>query len=154
MISTPKKLLTALAFATLSVSAHAGPNPFADCGIGAALFGDTHWAAVSSNVIWDSGSTAVTSATASPDTCSAKKNKAALFIRDSYEQIVEESAKGEKKHLVAALNLFECQTDQNVAALKVRNSLGHAVSNNDYAAKQHLDKSADLFNAIDSACKI
>lgn len=154
MLSTYKKLLTTLAFATLSLSANAGPNPFSDCGIGAALFPETQWAAVTSNVTWDSGTTAVTSATASPDTCSAKRNKTALYIRDSYEQIVEESAKGDKKHLSVALNLFECQSNHNVAASKVRDAIGQAVSENGYASKKHLDKSADLFNAIDSACKI
>src|SRR5688572_5993856 len=40
----------------------AGPNPFSDCGIGAALFPKTGWAAVTSNVIWDIGTTALTSA--------------------------------------------------------------------------------------------
>ena len=45
-------------------------NPYVDCGIGAALFPNTDWAAVTSNVIWDAGTTALISATASEDTCS------------------------------------------------------------------------------------
>ena len=40
-----------------------GPNPYTDCGIGAALFPNTHWAAATSNVIFDLGITAITSAT-------------------------------------------------------------------------------------------
>ncbi len=67
LIST---LTLAVCAASLNVNAAnkapgSGPNPFSDCGIGAALFKDTKWAAVSSNVIWDIGTTAVTSATAS-----------------------------------------------------------------------------------------
>ena len=63
--------------------AGSGPNPFTDCGIGAALFPDTHWAAVTSNVIWDVGTTALTSATASPETCSGAKVEAAMFINET-----------------------------------------------------------------------
>jgi hypothetical protein len=36
-----------------------GPNPYSDCGIGAALFKDTEWAAVTSNVTWDLGTTEI-----------------------------------------------------------------------------------------------
>lgn len=143
-----------LAFAGVSLSTIAGPNPYADCGIGAAIFPNTSWAAATSNVIWDLGSTAVTSATASPETCSAKNNKTAIYIRDSYDQIVEESAKGNSKHLTAALDMFECQNDKTNAALKVRQQLGSSIVDSEYETKKHLDKSADLFNAINSACKI
>ena len=51
-------LFTTVVTSTVTVAeanktAGSGPNPYTDCGIGAALFSDTHWAAVTSNVIWD-----------------------------------------------------------------------------------------------------
>ena len=53
-----KKLLL-LPFAIVTMNSFAA-NPYTDCGIGAALFPNTNWAAVTSNVIWDAGTTAVT----------------------------------------------------------------------------------------------
>ena len=85
--------------------AGSGPNPYSDCGIGAALFTETKWAAVTSNVIWDLGITAITSATASPETCSGKKVETAQFIIDNYDNLAEETAKGQGTHLIAMLGL-------------------------------------------------
>ena len=79
---------------TMAPTAHAadapgsGPNPFSDCGIGAALFPETKWAAVTSNVIWDVGTTAVASATMSPQTCSGKQAKTAAFIYHTYDSLI------------------------------------------------------------------
>ncbi|MBI3771765.1 MAG: hypothetical protein HY272_03590 [Gammaproteobacteria bacterium] len=42
-------------------------NPWLDCGIGAMIFTETKWAAVTSNVIWDLGTTAVTSGASTPN---------------------------------------------------------------------------------------
>ena len=60
-----------MAQADVKAKPGSGPNPFSDCGIGAALFPDTSWAAVTSNITWDIGTTALTSATMSPGTCRA-----------------------------------------------------------------------------------
>lgn len=157
-----KKIKVVAAACLLSlgaVAAHAqdktpgsGPNPYTDCGIGAALFPDTHWAAISSNVIWDVGTTAVTSATMSPQTCSGKKVKTALFIRDSYEQVAEQTAQGQGEHLATALNLFECSADRQSAAIAaVRANMASVVSQPGFAAEPRLNKAAALFNAMEGA---
>lgn len=131
-----------------------GPNPYVDCGIGAALFPDTHWAAVTSNVIWDLGTTAVTSATMSPNTCSGKNVKTALFIRDTYAELSEDAARGQGKHLTTALNLFECGAQQHAqATTEIRASMGQAVSQQAYEGKTHLEKSADFYGIINTAVK-
>lgn len=157
-----KKILNAVAVALLSsvsVAALAqgkageGPNPYTDCGIGAALFGDTHWAAVTSNVIWDLGSTAITSATLSPQTCSGKKIKAALFIRDTYEQLAEEVARGKGEHVASALDMFQCGTGREAAAAEVRNVLGRAAAEADYAQQPHLERAGRLYNIFESAAR-
>lgn len=85
-----------------------GPNPFKDCGVGAALFTDTAWAAVTSNIIWDLGTTAVTSATASPETCSGKHIQTAKFVIDNYDSLIEETAKGQGENLTAVLDIQGC----------------------------------------------
>lgn len=129
-----------------------GPNPFTECGIGAALFPTVGWAAVTSNVIWDAGTTAVTSATMSPQTCNGKKVATALFIRDSYERLAEETAQGHGEHLATALNMFECAAGQQGAAMvATREAMGAVVSQPGFNALPRLDKAARFYGAMEGA---
>lgn len=129
-----------------------GPNPFTDCGIGAALFPDTHWAAVSSNVIWDIGSTAVTSATMSPQTCSGKKVKTALFLRESQQQLVEQFARGEGEHVAAVMEMFNCDATQAKAATRdARAAIGNVIRAPGYSAQPQLQQAGQIYNTIEKA---
>lgn len=144
-------VVTSLNSANAAGQVGSGPNPYSDCGIGAALFKDTEWAAVSSNVIWDLGSTAVTSATVSPETCSKKNVKAAIFIRDSYAPLVEDVSRGQGDHLTAALDVFECPRIQHAIVTKdVRAAMLKAISTQGFNEQQPLEKATQLFNIIDS----
>jgi len=159
------KLLTAIAVAAcMGIAAQAsannkapgsGPNPYVDCGIGAALFPATHWAAVTSNVIWDLGTTAVTSATMSPETCSGKNLAAALFINDTYESLAEETAKGEGEHLTALLNIMECDASSHAAAISVtRSGMSQLVGSEGFEALSHTEKAAGYYSAMDAAVSL
>lgn len=156
-----KALFFAAALLALSTGVQAqdktpgsGPNPYVDCGIGAALFQDTHWAAVTSNVIWDLGSTAMTSATSSPETCSRKKVAAAVFINDTYEKLAEETSRGEGEHLTTVMNIMECSAVERSAAIQAtRASMGVVVSQPGYAGQARTEKAAQFFNAVQSAAK-
>lgn len=129
-----------------------GPNPYTDCGIGAALFSNTAWAAVTSNVIWDLGITALTSATASPQTCQGKKVAAALFIRDTYEQLAEQTAQGSGEHLATVLNIMECPAArQDAAMIATREAMGAVVSKAGFAGLPRLEKAAQFYGAVDTA---
>ena len=145
-------ILTTLSYPTLAAGAGgSGPNPYSDCGIGAALFKNTNWAAVTSNVTWDLGTTAVTSATASPETCSKKNVNAAMFIRDTYAPLVEDFARGQGEHLTAALNFFECPKEHHSSIMQdVRAVLLKVVLAPGFNEQQPVDKAAQLFNIIDS----
>lgn len=150
------KMIFAIVFSipglALAEGVGSGPNPFVDCGIGAALFRNVSWAAVTSNVIWDAGTTAVTSATLSPQTCSNQKIKAALLIRDTYAQIVEDSARGKGEHLTTALNILSCEARQQPAAIReIREGVGSAVSNSGYGTQNSIEKAGQLFNIINTA---
>ena len=137
---------------SLPVSAQ-GPNPFSDCGIGAALFPNTNWAAVTSNATWDLGITALTSATASPETCTARDKKVAVYIRDTYDRIVEESARGQSQHLSAAFELNNCSINTQTIE-SATTSIRQNVTSDTYPLKQHIEKAADLYNIIDTACNV
>lgn len=127
-----KKIIATLAIALLSSSVFAqqsGPNPYKDCGIGAALFENTPWAAVSSNVIWDVGTTAVISATASPETCSGSSYKTAVFINETYESLEQDLIQGEGDFINTLAEIMSCDSDtqtkmttevrQNIAATDI-----------------------------------
>lgn len=136
-----------------------GPNPYSDCGIGAALFTNTKWAAVTSNVIWDLGITAITSATASPETCSGKNVTAALFIRDTYASLTEETAAGEGEHLTTVLNIFGCNAPYRANTVKqIRNAMGQVIASPSYIDQPQLDKDAAFYSvikhAVDTSCSV
>jgi hypothetical protein len=140
------------AFAADEKKTGSGPNPFADCGIGAALFPETKWAAVTSNVIWDIGITAITSATASPQTCSGKTVAAAVFISNAYDNLAEETATGKGEHVAAVLNILECNSAKHdAAARQIRTSMQAAVARPDYVDLSRVQKASNFYSIVDRA---
>lgn len=147
-----------LAAATTSVQAAgskavgSGANPYSDCGIGAALFSENKVLAVTSNVIWDLGTTAVTSATASPETCSGKKVAVATFILESYDNLAEDTARGEGQHLAALLNLMEVSAEQQGAVVaQLRASMAQNLIQPSYASADKVGKATMFFNSAMAA---
>lgn len=132
-------------------TAGTGPNPFSDCGIGAALF-ENDTAATISNVIWDVGTTALTSATASPETCNGKDVVVAEFIFESFDNIVEESAKGHGDHLAALMNILEVsQESQALIITTIRTDLATSISASDYAEQTASQRAETLYNSVMNA---
>nr|WP_315479561.1 DUF3015 family protein [uncultured Rhodoferax sp.] len=148
-------LLLAASGITLAAGAQGtGPSPYTECGIGAAIFKDTDWAAATSNVTWDLGTTALSSASYSPEMCSPKKVKAAMLIRDNYPQISEEIARGQGEHLSAALEVFGCNAAmQPVAATQVRGDFSRMVSSPSYGGQNQLEKAGQMFQVLQTAAQ-
>lgn len=146
----------AVCASSLNVSAFdkipgSGPNPFSDCGIGAALFKDTKWAAVTSNVIWDIGTTAVTSATASPETCTGANVIAAKFIIDNYDNIVEEIAEGTGEHLASMYGVLGCDNNvQTEITANIRNDMVHVISQANYQDQSLVQRSSTLHTMVNN----
>ncbi len=95
----------------------------------------------------------------SPQTCSGKEVKTALFIRDTYPVLTEDVARGSGEHLATALHLFECDmTRQDAAITQIRASMADAVSVEGYARQSHIEKSAKLYDvmnqAVETSCKV
>ena len=144
-IAVPSLIFTTGAFAE-SDSAGSGPNPFSDCGIGAALF-KNNAAATLSNVIWDLGTTALTSATASPETCSGKKTEAAAFIFESYDSLVVESAHGEGEHFTTLMNILEVKlTDRDRVMTSVRSDMSK--DNSASISSEKVKKAESFYNSV------
>lgn len=107
---------------TPAVSADEYFNPWQRCGIGAAIFTDNGVAAAISNVIWDLGTTAVTSATSSRSTCMGKEPETAVYIQENYEQIERDLVVGEGAHVAAMFELMGVR-DEQAALTSLRQSL-------------------------------
>lgn len=102
------RVLAIVFLALLSVPAFAAKNAWRQCGIGAAIFPRTGWAATTSNIIWDFGLTASTSSSSSESQCAGRASTAAKFIHQNYAVIEEETASGQGDHLVTVLNILDC----------------------------------------------
>lgn len=124
-------------------------NPWIDCGIGAMLFTETTWAAVSSNIIWDLGTTAVTSDYSSQHTCNSKNAKTARFIGVTYASLEEETVKGGGKHLHAMLNLMGCDASAHANIISgVRTDLGNSMRNATYLESTQEAKAEAYYNIV------
>ncbi len=132
-------------------AAGTGPSPYVDCGIGAALFKDTAWAAVTSNIIWDAGTTAVISATASPETCNAKAVEVTKFINHSYDNLIEETAQGSGNYLNAMLDIYSCdENSRSKITADVRVQVAKKVSDAGYLSENRKQKVTSYYNIVSS----
>lgn len=103
-----KKILTVMCLMLLTLPAFAAKNAWRQCGIGAAIFPRTGWAAVTSNIIWDFGITASTSSMSSESQCAGRASTAAKFIHQNFAMLEEETASGSGDHIVTVLNILDC----------------------------------------------
>ena len=125
-------------------------NPWTDCGIGAMLFDETKWAAVTSNIIWDWGLTATTSAVSSKHTCEGKQVVAALFINNTYANLEEQTASGNGKHLTALLDILGCDGSAQTNIIQaVRNDFAEAVTDVNYATLSRSEKAQQYYFIVD-----
>jgi hypothetical protein len=148
------KLIASMSFvAVLSLPTFAANgmedmNPWAECGIGAMIF-KNDVGAVISNIIWDLGTTAVTSALSSKDACSGKEAKTALLIHETYPALADETAKGQGQHLSAVVQLLGCDTNSASAIISsIRVDFATAVSAKDYDSQAHLIKAQNYYNLV------
>jgi hypothetical protein len=150
-------LLTFLTIFSLNALANnktpgSGPNPFSDCGIGASIFPDTPLAAVLSNTFWDAGTTALTSATASPETCNAKAVAAAAFINETYENLLDETAAGHGEHLSAMLEVFGCSSSEKSNAVsEIRSELRNQIKTDSFSENTRLENASDYYDIVSAA---
>lgn len=136
---------------TTSVADEEKLNPWTQCGIGAMIFSELPAAAVISNVIWDLGTTAVTSAAGSPHTCEGKDIRAAIFINETYANIEEETAIGKGAHVTAMLNILGCKSAAHEAIIdSVRVDFSEVVSQSNYARLTREQKAQDYYFIVQS----
>ncbi|MCS5626032.1 MAG: DUF3015 family protein [Planctomycetes bacterium] len=145
-------LLTLVSAPAVEATSHGpgtAPNPYSDCGIGAAIFPTVGWAAAISNVIWDLGSTAITSALSTPDTCNARKVKTATLILETLPGLERDIARADGKHLAALGDVMACSTSaRSGLAADLRVSYAGVITQQGYEAKSRTERAFDLYSAV------
>lgn len=131
-----------------------GPNPYVECGIGAAIFPEVHWAAATSNVTWDLGSTALTSAISSPEMCNPKKVQTAQLIIDTLPDLEKDIALGDGEFVTALSNTMGCSAQKDGIVKNLRHSYGDSISNQSYELTTKLERATNMYyQAKDAAEK-
>ena len=124
-------------------------NAWRDCGIGAMIFPETPTGAVISNIIWDLGTTALTSAVGSKDTCKGANVQTAQYIYKTYANLEEETAKGEGQHVTAMLDMMGCENSAQPQIISaIRADFSESVNASAYAGKSRLNKAEDFYNLV------
>ncbi|MDH3713609.1 MAG: DUF3015 domain-containing protein [Gammaproteobacteria bacterium] len=124
-------------------------NPWVDCGIGAMIFTETGWAAVTSNIIWDLGTTAVISDQSSQHTCESKRARTALYIGVNYANLTEETAKGDGQHLRTMLDIMQCDAASHAPIIaSLREDFSSYLRAPDYAAKSASVKAEEYYDIV------
>jgi len=116
-------------------------NPWSQCGLGSAVFPTVPLGAIISNLIWDLGTTAVTSSAVSPETCKGTKMAAAQFVGSTYASLEMEAVIGEGQYQAALSNVMGC--DQSVQAplfAQVRTQFRNEVAQPEYSELSHNQK--------------
>ncbi len=143
------------AFPVASFAEDDSLNPWTECGLGAMIFSSTPWAAAISNVIWDFGTTAVTSAGTSKNTCEGKKVAAARFITDTYANLEEETVKGGGQHVSAVLNIMGCDSASHDGIVdSIRTELGQSMQGATYIQKTIQEKSENYYNIMQDSISV
>jgi hypothetical protein len=131
-------------------------NPWKHCGIGAMIFDDNGTAAAISNIIWDLGTTAVSSNISSDSSCKGSRVAAAQFINDTIVTIEEETVSGHGEHLTAALNMMGCDAEAHSAIIEqVRTDIDLDIEGNSAKAEAfYLQLDAKVSGDFAAQCKL
>lgn len=102
-------------------------------------------AAIVTNITWDLGTTASTSA--STDACSNKKVRVANYINQSFEKLEKELAQGEGKYLDALASLvLEGKSSSSEYNTKLRTEFSAVVAEKGYNQLTRLEKVEKLYS--------
>ncbi len=144
----------ALAMSFAAGASHAAdggtPNAYTQCGIGAATFHNNHAAAAISNVIWDWGSTALSSALSSPSQCEGAQGKTAMLIGNTYAGLETDLAVGEGKYLTALADVMGCQQSARAGLYaEVRARYADVAAKPEFADMTKSQKAEALYLIVD-----
>lgn len=129
-------------------------NVWRECGIGGMLFTNTGWAAITSNIIWDLGTSATSSDISSDGLCEGPKVSAANFVHGTYATIEEQTVMGQGDHLVAMLDILGCERSAHDKIIQsVRTDFSKDIARPGYESLEAIEKTknyhTNLMNKIE-----
>lgn len=143
--------LTIAALAAPSVQARPLADIYTDCGIGGVIFSETSWAAVSSNIIWDFGTTAAISDASSAENCKGGKAQTAAYVFHSYAQLEQDLARGQGEHLDTLMASAGCSAAAQPQVMgALRTGLAARVASPGYATASRDDNVRAMLNTLDT----
>lgn len=138
-------LFVTLALATTEASAR---NVWRECGIGGMIFKKTGWAAITSNIIWDLGTTATSSNVSSDDLCEGSSASTANYINETYANLEEEIANGHGTHVTAMLNMMGCKEKRHAKIISgLRTDLNAQMSKASYSSNSKSQNAEAFYDA-------
>lgn len=154
-----KTVIAITAFAGLSFSVQADgtavktpSNPWTECGLGAMIFPKLPVGAVISNIIWDLGTTAVSSAGSSPETCEGEGYVAAMYITETFVNLEEDTAKGEGQYLAGLLDVVACaDAGRQDVVNALRADYAMVLKSDSYQANLSTEKAQAFYGSLQSA---
>lgn len=136
----------------LSTTATADVNPWQDCGLGAMVFPDNGTASAISNVVWDLGTTALTSAYSSVDQCQGTNVAAAAFIDAGYAYLEEDTVVGGGEYASTLMNIYGCDaTSHDALVASVQSGFAEQLASASYSDMSHEDKAYGYFELVNGA---
>lgn len=143
------KFLLVVSVSLVTIPAFAAKNAWTQCGIGAAIFPKTGWAALTSNVVWDLGITGSSSSSSSESQCAGRASTAAKFIHQNYAVLEEETAAGRGDHLVTVLNILDCNKKSHGNIIKnIRSNFANDINEGTQTDEAYFN---NLMNVIESS---
>ncbi|MBU1044702.1 MAG: DUF3015 domain-containing protein [Candidatus Omnitrophica bacterium] len=144
-------VLCAFAVFVQPVMARSFAEIYTECGLGAMLFPNKKHAAlaVTTNIVWDWGTTAISSQLSSPDSCLGGKDMVATFIYHSYDSIEQELASGSGEYLDELVELVgDKSTDKQEFVSALRKDFTELVAVSIYTNRTRYEKAEALYNLI------
>lgn len=150
VVDNMKKIFLAvvlIAFATPSLAS----NLWKDCGIGHWIAGPTlkGFPALTTNIVWDLGTTATTSHVSTPEICAGPFWAAAKFINDTYPLIEQDTVQGSGEHMMAMLDIFECDNSVRPEIVNgIRQDFGKMIQDANYVGSTQTEKAQNYYNVV------
>ncbi|MDF2152961.1 DUF3015 family protein [Vibrio sp. CAU 1672] len=145
-----KKIALVVMLTALSIPSLAD-NLWKDCGIGHWIAGPTlkGFPALTTNIVWDLGTTATTSHISTPDICQGPFWAAAKFINDTYPMIEQDTVQGSGEHMMAMLDIFECDNAVRPEIVNgIRRDFGQQIQAADYSELTQSEKAQGYYNLV------
>lgn len=135
-------------------------NPWTECGIGGALGSLvekkplSNFIASSSNLIWDLGTTATTSAISTPEICANKGAQSAKFINDTYENLEAETAKGQGETLASLMDIMQVEESSRASVIaEVRSEFSKVIADDKFNTMSTTEKAKAYWAVVMTASK-